>query len=470
MKFLLLFPDGIGLRNFAFTAFLPLLLQSGEVTIWHRLPPAPLQTCLKGLSGAAEWQPLPWKGEGQAAALFRRAKLLAQLNWQTEPGTEQVRRQMRLSGKGIGARLRNALAGLLARSCSVQHSGILRLEQAHGAALRLHPSYRLAKQRLRQEAPDLVFCSHQRSELAAPAMLAARDLGIPTVTFIYSWDNLPKGRMAVPATHYFVWSEHMRQEMRQYYPDIRPEQVQVVGTPQFEAYFAPQNWQTRKAFCTQVGADPQRRLICFSGDDLGTSPHDPDYLEDVANAALSLHPEQRPQILFRRTPTDTSGRYQPVLERHPEIICQEPAWVNLAENDWTKVIPTPQDTPYLVNLVRHCDLVLNVGSTMALDFAILGKPAIYLAYPPASWKPQESWSIEGVYRYPHFNHLLQFNPVLWAQQRQDLPGLILSALQNPSLGAENRRRWVQFLAQEPLEQASARAAQSLVQLASHSVG
>ena len=44
-------------------------------------------------------------------------------------------------------------------------------------------------------------------------MLAAKSLGIPTATFIFSWDNLSsKGRIAAPFDYYLVWSEHMGDE------------------------------------------------------------------------------------------------------------------------------------------------------------------------------------------------------------------------------------------------------------------
>jgi hypothetical protein len=38
-------------------------------------------------------------------------------------------------------------------------------------------------------------------------LLAAQQLGIPTATFIFSWDNLPKATMVVE-TDYYVWSDH----------------------------------------------------------------------------------------------------------------------------------------------------------------------------------------------------------------------------------------------------------------------
>jgi hypothetical protein len=35
-------------------------------------------------------------------------------------------------------------------------------------------------------------------------LLAAQQLGIPTATFIFSWDNLPKATMVVETDYYFV--------------------------------------------------------------------------------------------------------------------------------------------------------------------------------------------------------------------------------------------------------------------------
>jgi hypothetical protein len=56
--------------------------------------------------------------------------------------------------------------------------------------------------------------------LAVAPLLAAQDLGIPTATFIFSWDNLPKATMVVEANYYFVWSHHMKRELLLYYPNI----------------------------------------------------------------------------------------------------------------------------------------------------------------------------------------------------------------------------------------------------------
>jgi hypothetical protein len=40
-----------------------------------------------------------------------------------------------------------------------------------------------------------------------PICIAAKELNIPVITAIYSWDNLPKARLAVQADKYIVWSD-----------------------------------------------------------------------------------------------------------------------------------------------------------------------------------------------------------------------------------------------------------------------
>lgn len=463
-KIIVLLPDGIGVRNFILSDFASVLASTGMVTVWHALPADTVGSLADGFKERVSWQPLPLHAEGSPAFLSRRAKMVAQLRFQREPGTDIILDHI-LSRTGSGLRaFRAGMAAQLGSMFSHSHIQILLLDRMHALVVRNSRYYQQYLDFLRREQPDIVFCSHQRSERAVPAMLAARELGIPTATFIYSWDNLPKGRMAVHADHFLVWSEHMRAEMQQYYPDVADERIHVVGTPQFEHYFNTSLIEPRAQFLAGLGMDPARPVVCFSGDDLTTSPHDPDYLEDLALALRQAPPERRPQVLFRRNPTDTSDRYKEVLAAYPEIFDVAPRWQNLSQNDWSKVVPSREDLHLLVNTVAHSDVVVNVGSTMAVDFAILDKPAVYLAYNPRSRQPGEQWSIERVYRYPHFNPMPAFDPVDWARSPDELCGVVMDSIEHPERKAHNRREWLRFLAAHPLDQASQRCVDALQEI------
>lgn len=462
-RFLILLTEGIGLRNFFMTRFLSLLCNEGEAIVWHALPEQIVHAGDYPAADRIRWQSLPEHHEGQLPYLFRRAKLIAQLHWQNEPGTDVALKRTIGKGKGV-YKLRNRVAEALGRAFSRSHDQILWLDAMHAGAVRQSRYFADFLEFLKAERPDAVFCTHQRSPLATPAMLAARQLGIPTATFIYSWDNLPKGRMAVHADYFLVWSQHMKDELRNYYPDVSEERIFITGTPQFEHYFNLALFEPRQGFLRRHSLDPSRPVVCFSGDDLDTSPYDPQYLADLAEEFQLVPLPERPQIIFRRCPTDNGDRYRSVLEQYPEIANVEPQWFALANNDWSKVIPTQDDIKLLVNTVAHSDVVINVGSTMAVDFAILNKPAIYLAYNPSGWKASDAWNIDQVYRFPHFNPMQQFEPVVWCRSKEELRAAVLQSLHDPHCRAENRRAWVEFLVQTPLDRASDRCAEVLVRI------
>lgn len=293
-------------------------------------------------------------------------------------------------------------------------------------------------------------------------MLAAKELGIPSAVFIYSWDNLPKGRMAVYADNYVVWSEHMKKELLGYYPDVSPERVRVVGTPQFENYFNASLRLSREEFYGGLGLDLKRPLVCFSGNDI-TSPFDPQFLEDLASALLAVPLPERPQILFRRSPVDTTDRFDEVLRRHPEIAVSDPRWQRVRDGEWSQLVPTEEDGALLVNVVVHSDAVVNVGSTMGMDFAIFDKPAVYIDYNPAGM--EKIWNIHDVYRLPHFAPVIALQPVHWARSREELGPVVMHALRNREEKKGARRAWLEMIVQGPLDQASGRFASELERIA-----
>ena len=129
----------------------------------------------------------------------------------------------------------------------------------------------------------MLLCSHHRPPRILPPVLAAKSLGIPTATFIFSWDNLTsKGRIAAPFDHYLVWSELMRQELLRYYPDVSGRSRPRGRRPQFDPYADEDLLWSREEFCRRIGADPSRPLICFSGGDAGTCPEDPEHVRLLA--------------------------------------------------------------------------------------------------------------------------------------------------------------------------------------------
>jgi hypothetical protein len=292
--------------------------------------------------------------------------------------------------------------------------------------------------------------------LAVAPLLAAQDLGIPTATFIFSWDNLPKATMVVETDYYFVWSQHMKRELLFYYPNIEEAKVFITGTPQFESHFDKSKIVSREVFFRQHNLDLQKRYLCYSGDDITTSPDDHNYLEDVAKAVVQLNElGNHLGIIFRRCPVDFSPRYDAVLEKYRDVIVPiSPRWEQFGKS-WNAILPTAADLDLQMNTITYTDFVVNLGSSMVFDYAAYQKPCLYINYDVRD-KALAYWSVKKIYNYIHFRSMPSNGAVIWLNSAEEIQEKIQIALRDPSTVASEAQKWFEIIVHHPPELASKR--------------
>lgn len=464
MKFAFLVPDGVGVRNYLYSNLVDQLLElSHEIFIWHRLGNVVIKEIRMRVDERVRFGGLVVHREGLLERVMREATAYARLSWNSRrtnnPTIVYFGRKDSYNWK---QRIIAHVAEGVGMWAAMDYDRIVQLDQIRNRRIvkRLSPYLNF----LRSERPDILFCTHQRSPEAAPAMAAARKLGIPAVTAIFSWDNIPKGRMAVTADYYFVWSEYMRRELLQSYPEIGDNQVIVTGTPQFEFYCNQDLLQSRETFCQKYGLNPEKPIVCYSGDDIRTSPHDPDYLRDVAEALARIDESIRPQLLFRRAPVDPIDRFDRVISEFKVIIfVSNPLWRWESDpGSFSTCFPTFDDVRLLVNVCYHCDLVINVGSTMAHDFTQFDKPTLYIRY-DQPYKKQ--WTVERIYRYEHFRTMEGLDAVGWIRHREEIGERILGCLEHPHQYGPDRKKWFKVIHTPSPDESSRKIAETLISLA-----
>ena len=416
-KIFILFPDGVGLRNFVFTQFKELGEAQGfDITYWNNTV-----FDLEQQLGYKELKITSTKIHKKTAVL-NHARKRVELSLSRKRTNDPVYATYRfpLPWNSFKSVVKSAVVKYH-ELCSATPAGWQRLMNAMNAAERSTTRYQEVKKQLQEHRPDLVFCTTQRATQAIAPILAAKDLGIKTACWIYSWDNLPKGMTTVETDYYFVWSDLMKAQLLEYYPKTREEQIFVTGTPQFEPHYDGSLLLSRKRFCEQHGLQEQTRYICFSGDDETTSPLDQYYLEDTAVAVRKLREEgQDVAIIYRKVPIDFSGRYDAVLKEYEDVITAiDPLWKPMG-NQWNRVMPTKEDFALLVNTCYHSELVVNICSSMVFDFVIHDKPTIYPNYE----QPQLKKGIRDIgqnYKYVHFRSMPDYDTsVTWAMHKQEI--------------------------------------------------
>lgn len=389
--------------------------------------------------------------------LLKRSKIEAELDYFTQKFNDTVYQSYKFptSSNSLKDIIKNSIVKSLIKTHKGE-KGLQRLRQKMKVSERKGDYYKNCRAVLEKEKPNLIFCTNQRPVNAIAPLTAAQDLEIPTSTFIFSWDNLPKATMVVEPDHYFVWSEHMKGELLSYYPHIKGKQIAVTGSPQFEPHYDLSLRKSREEFFKAHGLELSKKYICFSGDDVTTSPDDPQHLEDVAEAVTQLHSDKdKLGIIFRRCPVDFSNRYDKVLEKYKNLIVPiAPKWEK-AGLQWNTILPTREDLSLQINTILHSEAVANVGSSMVFDFAIFEKPCLYFNY-EAEKKNNPNWSPRKVYNFIHFRSMPTGEEVYWLNSKEVISTKLEQALKNPKEKAEQSLNWFQKINQEPAEKASFR--------------
>jgi hypothetical protein len=437
MRALLLMPDGVSVRNFLLTDLPDLLAEEGEVSALYG-PAHPAGELPPGITNHLEMIDYP---ERAGEAIVRRTLGLSHIRcWMTDAMRFNL---SRFSTKG--AWRHRAIMNLASVSSRVfgRPRGVQLLTGVHDAIAARRPEVARYQALLDHLGVDVLLCGNQRPMSIIPVVLAARRLGIPTATFIFSWDNLTtKERVAVPFDHYFVWSELMADEMARFYPEVDRSRVHVVGSPQFEPYADEELVEDRRHFLTRIGADPSRPVICFSGGDHGTCPEDPEHLRILLEAIADGRIEGRPQVVVRPAPVDDGARYAAVRDAHPEIVWAPPRWVRPEGTSWNGATPSLDDVRVLSNLVRHADLNVNMASTMTLDFALHDVPVVNLGFDVAD-PPLFGGPIADIYyRWDHYRPIVELGAAGLARSPEQLVDLVNAYLRDPKIDGDGRRHLV----------------------------
>ncbi|WP_167342329.1 UDP-glycosyltransferase [Nonlabens sp. SY33080] len=435
-KVWILFPDGVGLRNFAFTNFKNIGDKLGyDITYWNNSV-----FDLEKEFGFAQIN-IPSTKIHPKTPVINHARKRVELALSRKRDNDDVYPTYRFPLKWNN--LKNCIKSSFVKFHEIfssTDSGWENLINKMYEAERSTDRYKVLKEQLKKHKPDLVFCTTQRATQGIAPVLAAQDLGIPTACWVYSWDNLPKGMSTIETDYYFVWSELMKEQLLHYYPKIKSNQVYVTGTPQFEPHYSEELYISREQFLSEHNLDKNKEYICFSGDDTTTSPLDHLYLRDTAIAVKNLNARgYNLGIIFRPVPVDDSNRYDEVLKEHVDVITTiKPLWKPMG-NSWNQMMPTKDDFALLVNTCRHCELVVNICSSMVFDFVIHDKPTIYPNYE----QPELKKSIRDIgqnYKYVHFRTMPD-TAVVWAHKIADIETGIKHLLENVVNPVQDCKKW-----------------------------
>lgn len=455
MKIIIIVPDGVGVRNYLYSNFIDILISSGhKILFYHKLSKSALDEIKLHKPELDNFVEIPNFIEYPLTRLLRESLVYARLLVNKRKlKNDSILKFWSPSKKGYKKKILYFLAEFLGTIFSGSYNLIKFLDTYYNNIVAQTDITQQINIVFSEFNPDLLLNLHQRSIITPPIISLANSLNITTSTVIFSWDNVPKARLISRYNYYFVWSDLMSKELKKLYPEIHKEQIKLVGTPQFEFYFNNKYIEEKEAFFSKFGLNPSIKTICFSGNDL-SSPYEAVYLNDLCEKLSTIEIINRPQILFRKSPVDHSKRFDEILETYKDFLFViDPDWKTEKKGDdtFTSIYPAYNDISLLVNTIKHSDVIVNLGSTMAHDAAVLDIPCLYFNYNPVS---NPIFKVEDVYDFQHFNSLKDIEAVGWINSKEEIIEKVFLAIDSPKIVGGQRKDWLERIVLHPLEKNS----------------
>ena len=311
--------------------------------------------------------------------------------------------------------------------------------------------------------PDLVFNGSQIHGMAAELPLrVARRMGIRTAVFVFSWDNLTsQSRIMVPYDDYLVWTDDIRRELLELYPEVGAEHVVAIGTPQFDFHFKADFQLDREQLCRRIGIDPSRPYVLYT---TGIDNHFFDehlHVERVANILERLDLPRKPQLVVRTYVKGTSPEMHALAARRlPDVVFPAVMW------DERYQTPRYEDLTIYTSLLKHAALGINAASTVSLELMIFDKPIVNLGFDPPGTGLPRCLGFERHLVLDHYRPVAESGATMVARSYNDLADMLKRGLTQPEADSAARSRFLDSMFDGLLDGSSGhRVAERLLELA-----
>ena len=323
-----------------------------------------------------------------------------------------------------------------------------------------------AENRLRDLRPDVMLATGPFQFEQPGVFAAARKLGIPTLAYIPSWDNIStKARMVFDYDGYVVWSEQEKKELHDAYPLSRKRPVYVCGAPQYDIFFQTRFHRSRTDFCATQGLDPKLPIIVYA---IGS----PNFLKEHYGAIdLAKQVEHGAlgdvQMIVRPHPIHDNAEMQEMFKGFSRVTLQS------SPNAGKELTQRSQDASQLiewVNTFRHADVVVNLSSTVTIDAAIFDRPIVNLDFDPQPGKQDQQLIKDVNHSWTHFKPIAESGGVWLVNDLDEMIEAIHAYLRDPSLHRAERRSIAEYVCGHLDGRSGERMAHSIIDFARKASG
>lgn len=306
--------------------------------------------------------------------------------------------------------------------------------------------------------PDAVFATALLLEEDTSLIKYAKRRGISTLGIPRSWDNFTSKLFLRVFPDILLVQNHRMMGEATKLCDYPKNRIRVIGLPQFDHYLDPSWYMPKSELARIFGVDPDKRWIAYFTGGLPTVVlAQEDYGDQI-------------EMLKRAIDDGGIGDVALVLRPHPND-------ASGLKEKFSKIIPvldfgkgfdfSYDDVKLLISLIRASNVVVILGSTIALEAAIFDRPTILAGF--NGYRDEKiPWCNKLSVALDHTTHYVdvQKTGALWrVANEKEFIEAVKTYLEKPELHRDGRVCLVKELV-EPLDgKAGERAFKILLSLA-----
>lgn len=282
------------------------------------------------------------------------------------------------------------------------------------------------KNELRKWKPDVLVAASAILPYSKETdyLKAAKQLGIPTVLIVPSWDNLTtKGTLHVVPDWVFVWNQGQVKEAVDLH-FVPEKQVFCTGAPKFDPWFEIRPTMDREAFCSQAGLPSTKPYVLYVCSSEFIAGDETDLINQMA-LAIKKNPALKDlRILVRPHPQNLTPWQQPhLLEDNVTV------WKGGLEK-----LNAADAMMDFYHSLFYSTAVVGVNTSAFIEAAIVDKPCIAVA------ADRYTYTQMGI---PHFHHLVDAGFLEIPKSLDELAVLLSGILLGEDRKKEKRHRFIE---------------------------
>jgi hypothetical protein len=278
---------------------------------------------------------------------------------------------------------------------------------------------------LKETDPDVMLVSPTiwpKDPVEADYVHAGQVLGIPTIGYVNSWDNLTsKGTVHVLPDIYIVWNEPIAREAVTIH-DIPAHTVRITGAPHLDMFFSMRPRRTRAHLCAEMGC-PDGPYVVFLCSSRTIWENESSLVMAMADALARELGERAPTLVVRPHPTNPAPFK---AFAHPGVVVH-PQGGDQADS--------PESWQDYYDQLTHASGVFGVNTTAFLEAVVANRPCLTIV-------SETYWPGQG--RTGHFRHLLKGEFLEICRDMTDVAQHVRRILEGVDERADGRREFTRW--------------------------